>query len=377
MSDENKDTTPAENEAEEGVSKKTLYCSFCGKSQHEVRKLIAGPTVFICDECVELCMDIIREETKGTLANSDEAQRADGLKRLQGILPGHQSLIEFLFSVAADLSRPNRTINDRGYKILLAGVRGSGLTGAIADIWQAFDLPLVRYDAARLRDAKILDGADMFLRLLQQCEYNLDRASRGAIVIENIDRLFEATSSSRIAQEELELLLSGTMERVPPAGGRKIRDQENLQLDTTGISFFAMTSKLHVNDAPILSNNETPTLRFENNHAQIAAALIQQGAQPGLIERFDNIREHGSYTYQQIEQWLASPHATPHLDVFEQEGVLNEELRSALVKQACARGAGLEGLISILRLIKLRRSFKGPDGAAPDPIDAAWLEKSI
>ncbi|WP_416237424.1 AAA family ATPase [Sulfitobacter sp. F26204] len=276
------------------------------------------------------------------------------------------------------LRTEDRALDDRGFRVLLAGVKGSGLPAAIAAIWREFDLPLVRYDAARLRGRKILNDAEMFLRLVEQCENNLKRASRGAIVIENIDRLFERNQADRIVQEELELLLAGTTESVSPQGGRKHPQQEFLQLDTSGITFIATTSKLHANDPPIVSGDELPSLRFGKDRAKLSAALVGQGALPTLMDRFDEILEYLPYTTAQIETWLASPDAAPHLDAFKhEEGILPDDLRRALIDAACDRGAGFDGLISILRLVKLRRSFTGPDGSVPEPIDPAWLAKSI
>ncbi len=368
----------AEKSDEKADGKNTLYCSFCGKSQHEVRKLIAGATVFICDECIELCMDIIREETRGALKHADNTELSEGWDRLKHALPGHELVRERLFRMAHMLRTEDRALDDRGFRVLLAGVKGSGLPAAIAAIWREFDLPLVRYDAARLRGRKILNDAEMFLRLVEQCEYNLERASRGAIVIENIDRLFERNQADRIVQEELELLLAGTTESVLPRGGRKHPQQEFLQLDTSGITFIATTSKLHANDPPIVSGDELPSLRFGKDRAKLSAALVGQGALPTLIDRFDEILEYLPYTTAQIETWLASPDAAPHLDAFKHEdGILPDDLRRALIDAACNRGAGFDGLISILRLVKLRRSFTGPDGSVPEPIDPAWLAKSI
>ena len=373
-----KENTSTDKEKELAAGKAALKCSFCDKSQHDVRKLIAGPTVFICDECVELCVDVIREETRGNLVNADETGLTEGWKQLRHVLPAHETLRERFFQMARILANPKSAAHDRGYRVLLAGVKGSGLPAAIAEIWQAFGLPLVRFDAARLRGTTILNGAEMFVRLLELSEYNLERASRGAILFENLDRLFEATPANRIVQEELELILAGTTERIPPARGRKYPQQENLQLDTSGITFIAATSKLHAGDPPILSDGDTPGFRFDNDRAKLCAALIGNGALPMLIDRFDEIREYLPYTPAQIDTWLTSPNAAPHLDAIErEEGVLREDIRKALVNLACTRGAGFDGLISILRLIKLRRSFIAPEGCAPEQIDCAWIERSI
>ncbi len=359
-------------------SKNTLYCSFCGKSQHEVRKLIAGPTVFICDECVELCMDIIREETRSSLAIGGASELTEVWQGLRQAVPAHETLRQHFFNMANVLDQAKSLKHERqtAFRVLIAGAKGSGLPEAISDIWFKFGLPLVRFDAALLRDTRIISSADMFQMLLEQSEYNLERASNGAILIENIDRIFEPSPANRQIQEELELLMRGIMVPVQTRSSRPTGDV--LQLDTSGISFFATTHKLHDDDPAISAEGDTPGFRYAQDMTKMRAALVSKGALQALADRFEDIREYRPFTADEIKSWLASPAAVLYLARLNlPEGSLTLETRDKLVQMACARGAGFDGLKSILRLIALRLSFVAPEGESPDPIDPDWLDRNI